>query len=112
MADTGEPFQATDAIAPGEAGLLSKRFISATQRDCHLYLYYERGGGGAGRYTAAFDYIDDVWVLREIWLKSLAARESTSRGRFCQGGNNSLRLPLLSPCYRRAIRISHEGYPA
>ncbi len=67
MADTGEPFQATDAIAPGEEGLLSKRFISATQRDCHLYLYYERGGRGAGRNTALFDYIDGVWVLRQTW---------------------------------------------
>jgi hypothetical protein len=64
MADASEPFQSTDAIVPGEEGLPSRRFISAMLRDCHLYLHYERGGRGAGRNIAFFDYIDGAWVLR------------------------------------------------
>jgi hypothetical protein len=62
MADTNEPFQATDAYI--KKGLPIYRFKSARQAGCKLYVHYERGGfAAAPENSIRFIQAGDSWVV-------------------------------------------------
>ena len=63
MADVGEPFEKTDAVASNPP-LPFQRFISAEQRGCDLTINYERGGRAYGRDVILLRQVGGDWMVR------------------------------------------------
>jgi len=62
MAERGQPFQATDDIAPGPR-LPGSRFIAARQQGCRLAIRYERGGIAHTYNSAVLERRGNRWVV-------------------------------------------------
>ncbi len=63
LAELGKPFRMGDVIAPGGAGLPTRRFVSAQQIGCRLTLNYEEGGWSYRRAAVVFENVAGRWSL-------------------------------------------------